>query len=88
VFFALSVQLAQGAGRRLYVPELGVIRQGTPQDSGALRAAWIRKAIAYLRSVDCAGVAWWHALGSNARDFRLDTAYGAAAWQDAIAGRI
>lgn len=71
-FFELAVRLAYASGRPLWLPELGVIRQGNPAEQGAFRGQWITAALAYLRSVECAGVSWWNALGSNSRDFRLD----------------
>lgn len=86
-FFALPLQLAAATGRRLWLPELGVIRQGAPADSGAFRGQWIKQAIGYLREQGCAGVAWWDALGANSRDFRLTDPASAAAWADVLAGR-
>lgn len=77
-FFAPLLELANGTGRRPFVPELGVIRQGTPQDTGSLRANWITNCVQYLDSVGCAGVAWWDATGS--RDFRLTDPLSRAAW--------
>lgn len=71
-FFELAVRLAYASGRPLWIPEVGVIRQGNPGEPGGFRAKWIVAAFEYLRSVECAGVSWWNALGSNARDFRLD----------------
>lgn len=86
-FFALPLQLAAGTGRRLWLAELGVIRQGAPADTGAFRGQWIKQAIAYLRSQGVAGVSWWDAQGANSRDFRLTDQASAAAWADALAGR-
>lgn len=86
-FFALPLQLAHGSGRRLFLPELGVIRQGSGAgDPGVYRAAWITAAVGYLDAQGCAGVAWWDALGANDRDFRLTDPASAGAWADAIAG--
>lgn len=88
-FLRLPLELAAGVGRRLLVPEVGVIRQGTdPQDSGTLRAAWIRALVAYARAQGVAGMSWWDHYGSNSRDFRLTDSSSLAAWRDAIAGRI
>lgn len=87
-FLAVPFRLARGSGRRLFLPELGVILQGAnPQDTGTYRAAWIRAVIAELREQGCAGVAWWDALGANKRDFRLLDDPSRLAWQDAIYGR-
>ena len=90
-FFELPVQLARSTGRRLFLPELGVIRQGSGAGSGAgddgtYRAQWITAAVGYLDAQGCAGVAWWDALGTNNRDFRLTDQKSAQAWTDAIAG--
>lgn len=86
-FFELAVRLAYASGRPLFIPEIGVIRQGSPADAGNLRAAWLQAVIVYLRSVGCAGVAWWAALGTGGRDFRLDPAT-LKVYQSAIAGVI
>lgn len=87
-FLATAVELANGTGRRLFLPELGVIRQGAPADTGALRADWIRRVLSYCEQLGVAGVAWWDSLGANDRDFRLSDRPSQMAWQDAIAGRI
>jgi hypothetical protein len=79
-FFELPAQLAAGSGRRLFVPELGVIRQGAPADSGEMRGKWIGDCVAYLDQVGAAGVAWWDAPGANNRDFRLDDTASAGSW--------
>jgi hypothetical protein len=86
-FFALPLQLAAGVGRRLWLSELGVIRQGAPSDNGAFRGQWLATVVAYLRAQGVAGVSWWDALGANSRDFRLTDQASAAAWAGAIAGR-
>lgn len=86
-FLAVPLRLARGSGRRLFLPELGVILQGKPADTGTYRAAWIRAVVAELRDQACAGVAWWDALGANNRDFRLLDQPSRDAWQDAIYGR-
>lgn len=83
-FFDLLEQLANGTGRRPFVPELGVIRQGNPADTGGLRANWISNAVQYLDSIGAGGVAWWDAPGANSRDFRLTDAQSAGAWSAEI----
>lgn len=87
MFLAYAQDLAHGVGRQLYLPEVGVIRQGNPADDGSLRADWIRRLVAYARTVGVAGISWWDSLGANSRDFRLDP-ISLQAWKDAIAGRI
>jgi hypothetical protein len=84
VFFELLDQLAAGTGRRPFVPELGVIRQGRPADTGGLRANWITNVVQYADAHDYAGVAWWDAPGANNRDFRLTDAPSAGAWSAEI----
>lgn len=88
-FLTIPLRLARGTGRRLFLPELGVVLQGSAKtrDDGTFRAAWIRAVVAELRDQGCAGVAWWDALGANNRDFRLLDEPSRAAWQDAIYGR-
>lgn len=83
-FFDLLAQLANGTGRRPFVPELGVIRQGAPADTGGLRGNWISNAVQYLDSIGTGGVAWWDAPGANGRDFRLTDAQSAGAWSAEI----
>lgn len=83
-FFEPLAQLANGTGRRPFVPELGVIRQGSPADTGGLRANWISNAVQYLDSIGCAGVAWWDAPGANSRDFSLTDPQSAGAWSAEI----
>ena len=86
-FLELPALLARATGRRLFLPELGAIRQGGPiPDDGALRSDWIADVVAYLDEIGCAGAAWWDALGANSRDFRLTDAVSAGAWKRAIAG--
>lgn len=87
-FLELPLQSANSSGRPLFLPELGVIRQGSPADTGTYRADWMRQVATYLADHGCAGVAWWDALGSNSRDFRLTDAPSRAAWQNIIAGRF
>lgn len=86
-FLAIPLRLARGSGRRLFLPELAVILQGTPPDAGTFRAAWIRAVVAELADQGGAGVAWWDALGANNRDFRLVDAPSRTAWQDVLNGR-
>lgn len=82
-FLRVPLQLAEGAGRRLYLPELGAIRM--PSDaSGAGRAAWIGDVLALLRERNVAGVAWWCAPGTGGRNFHLSDQPSAAAWRRAI----
>jgi hypothetical protein len=82
-FLRVPLQLAEGTGRRLYLPELGAIRM--PGDaSGAGRASWIGDVVALLREHDCAGVAWWCAPGAGGRDFHLADQASAAAWRRVI----
>lgn len=89
VFFTTARALATGAGRPLYLPELGVVKQGRPgaQDDGSVRAQWLMRVVPYLRSISCAAVSWWDGPGANGRDFRLDP-ISLKAWKDAIAGRL
>lgn len=84
---ALVWDLAAGTGRRPFLAEAGVILQGDPPDAGNYRAAWIRRlaTVAYARGV--AGIAWWDALGSHDRDFRLTDPLSREAWAEVIAGR-
>lgn len=81
----LCWQLAAGTGRRLFLPEVGVILQGQPADPGNYRAAWIRRLVANLAAGGAAAVAWWDAPGANDRDFRLADPQSAEAWAEAIA---
>lgn len=87
--FTTARALAAGSGRRLYLPELGVIKQGMTgaQDDGSVRAQWLMQVLPYLRSIGCAAVSWWDSAGANGRDFRLDP-ISLKAWKDAIAGRL
>lgn len=85
----IPFELAEGAGRRLWLPELGSVLLGG--DKGAGRAAWIRDVTALLRDRGCAGAAWWCAIGKpgsegEVRDFHLSDAPSATAWLDAING--
>lgn len=82
-FLALPLRLARATGRRLWVPELGTVKAET-DPTGAKRAAWIKAVLAVLARSGCAAVSWWHAEGTNGRDFRLD-ASGAAAYNAAMA---
>jgi hypothetical protein len=91
-FLTVPLDGARATGRQLFVPELGVIRQGAPVDLGAFRAAWMVQVAAYLADQGTAGVGWWDAVGnptstSPARDFRLVDSPSRAAWQEIIAGR-
>lgn len=85
----LPVEFAHGAGRRLWIPELGSALLG--DDTGPGRAAWITDVVAVLREAGCAGVAWWCALGTpggtgEIRDFHLTDQPSAHAWRAAIDG--
>jgi hypothetical protein len=84
-FFGPLVELAAGTGRRPFVPELGVARQGDPADTGTLRANWITNCVQYLDSIGTGGVAWWDATGS--KDFRLTDPASAAAWSAELTRR-
>jgi hypothetical protein len=83
-FFELLDQLAAGTGRRAFVPELGVIRQGAPAETGTLRANWITNVVQHADAAGYAGIAWWDAPGANSRDFRLTDAPSAGAWSAEI----
>lgn len=83
-FFAPLDQLAAGTGRRPFVPEVGVIRQGSPPDDGGMRANWITNIVRYADARGYAGMAWWDALGANNRDFRLTDTQSAGAWSAEI----
>lgn len=88
-FLRLPFELAEGAGRRLWLPELGSVLLGG--DTGAGRAAWIRDVMTLLRERGCAGAAWWCALGKpgkggEVRDFHLSDQPSADAWREAIDG--
>lgn len=85
-FLTVPALLAAGSGRRLFLPELGVIRQGSPADDGTHRAAWIRAVVAELRTQGAAGVAWWDAMGTGGRDFRLTDEPSRLAWREALEG--
>ncbi len=81
--------MAEGVGRRLWLPELGSVLLGG--DTGAGRAAWIRDVLAVLRENNCAGVAWWCAIGKpgskgEVRDFHLADEPSATAWREVIEG--
>jgi hypothetical protein len=81
-FFRIPLEAAQGAGRPLWVPELGSVLLGG--DTGPGRAAWMLDALSYLAEQGCRGVAWWCAPGANDRDFRLTDALSRTAWQAAM----
>lgn len=85
-FLELPLRLAAGAGRPLWVPELGAVRLATDPD-GSKRAAWIRTVAGILRSLGCAAVSWWCASGSNGKSIHLDDAASSNAWRDVIARR-
>lgn len=81
-FLRVPLELAEGTGRRLYLPELGAVKM--PSDlTGTGRASWIDDIAAILRERDAAGVAWWCAPGANARNFHLSDTSSAAAWRRA-----
>ncbi len=86
VFFAPLDELAAGTGRRAFVPELGVIRQGAlgRADAGTMRANWISNVVGYADAHGYAGIGWWDAPGANSRDFRLTDAPSAGAWSAEI----
>lgn len=84
-FLTVPALLAAGSGRRLFLPELGVVRQGDPPEDGTHRAVWIRAVVAELRRVGAAGVAWWDAMGTGGRDFRLEDEPSRLAWREALA---
>lgn len=79
-------ELAHAAGRRPFLPELGVILQGRPgaADTGQHRAAWIRRVLSALESGGAVAAAWWDELGANDRDFRLTDPLSLDAWAEAI----
>lgn len=81
----LCWQLAHASGRRLFLPEVGVILQGQPADAGNYRSAWIRRLVANLAAGGAAAAAWWDAPGANDRDFRLSDPLSREAWAEAIA---
>jgi hypothetical protein len=86
----IPIESAEGSGRRLWLPELGSVLLGG--DTGAGRAAWIRDVLAVLRENNCAGAAWWCAIGKpgtkgEIRDFHLADQPSAAAWREAIEAR-
>lgn len=88
-FLRLPFEAAEGAGRPLWLPELGSVLLGG--DTGAGRAAWIADVLALLRERDCAGVAWWCALGKagakgEVRDFHLTDKPSADVWRAATEG--
>lgn len=89
VFLRIPFELAEGTGRRLWLPELGSVLLG--DDRGAGRAAWIRDVMCLLRECNAGGVAWWCALGKagakgEVRDFHLSDRASADAWRAAIDG--
>jgi hypothetical protein len=83
-FFELLDQLAAGTGRRAFVPEVGVIRQGQPAEAGTLRANWITNVVQHADARGYGGIAWWDAPGANGRDFRLTDTPSAGAWSAEI----
>lgn len=85
-FLEIPLQLAAGVGRRLFLAELAVIRQGAPADTGILRGAWIPQTAAYAAAQGVAGIGWWDDWGANNRDFRLTDQASAAAWGRVLAG--
>lgn len=85
-FLEVPLTLARGVGRRLFLAELGVIRQGTPADLGTHRGAWIPQVAAYARDQGVAGIGWWDDYGANSRDFRLTDQPSAAGWAKVLTG--
>lgn len=88
-FLAISNEMAEGSGRRLWLPEVGSVLLGG--DTGAGRAAWIRDLVALLRERGAGGAAWWCAIGKpgaegEVRDFHLSDQPSAQAWRNAIGG--
>lgn len=88
-WLAPMFDMADGTGRRLWLPELGSVLLGG--DAGAGRAAWIRDVVALLRERGAAGAAWWCAIGKpgkggEVRDFHLSDQPSADAWREAIGG--
>ncbi len=83
-FFATPIGAAHTLGVPLVIPELGAIRVPS-DDSGMQRAAWINNCLLYLAAQDCRLVNWWHATGTNGKDYRLTDTPSADAWRNAIA---
>ncbi len=82
-FFCHPIGAAHSVGVPLVVPELGAVR--VPTDStGTARAAWITECVDHLTSYGATAVNWWHATGTNGRDYRLDDEPSKAAWREAI----
>lgn len=82
----IPFEAAEGAGRPLWLPELGSVLLGG--DTGAGRASWIRDVLTVLRLRGCAGVAWWCAYGTpgakgEVRDFHLHDKASADVWRAA-----
>jgi hypothetical protein len=88
-WLAPQFEMAAGVGRGLWLGELGSVLLG--RDTGAGRAAWIRDVVDLLRERNCAGAAWWCAIGKagskgEVRDFHLSDKASADAWRAAMDG--